>query len=87
MIDPVVPRFTALLKEEAIPVHVKGASTGVIQKPKHPKVRTFLSFSKYMYYNIGGKKYSATMNRRFYLSKVKILFSMLCNVYRMKVLE
>lgn len=56
MIDPVVPRFTALLKEEAIPVHVKDASTGVIQKPKHPKVRTLLSFSKYVYYNIGGKK-------------------------------
>lgn len=86
MIDPVVPRFTALLKEEAIPVHVKDASTGVIQKPKHPKVRTLLSFSKYMYYNIGGKN-SATMSRRFYLSKVKILFSMLFNVYRMKVLE
>lgn len=57
MIDPVVPRFTALLKEEAIPVHVKDGSTGVIQKPKHPKVRTLLSFSNvYMY--IGEKLFS-----------------------------
>nr|XP_022332735.1 bifunctional glutamate/proline--tRNA ligase-like [Crassostrea virginica] len=37
VIDPIVPRFTALLKEEAVPVHVKDASTGVMQKPKHPK--------------------------------------------------
>ncbi|XP_056021865.1 bifunctional glutamate/proline--tRNA ligase-like isoform X2 [Ostrea edulis] len=37
VIDPIVPRYTALLKEEVVPVHVKGASTGVMQKPRHPK--------------------------------------------------
>jgi hypothetical protein len=39
VIDPIVPRYTALLKEEVVPVHVKDASTGVMQKPRHPKVR------------------------------------------------
>lgn len=38
VIDPVVPRYTALLKDEVVPVNVKGASVGVKQVPKHPKV-------------------------------------------------
>lgn len=37
VIDPVVPRYTALLKDEVVPVNVKGASVGVKQVPKHPK--------------------------------------------------
>ncbi|XP_061172906.1 bifunctional glutamate/proline--tRNA ligase-like [Saccostrea echinata] len=37
VIDPIVPRYTALLKKEVVPVHVKDASTGVMSKPKHPK--------------------------------------------------
>jgi len=38
VIDPVVPRFTALLASEAVLVNVAGATDGVKQVAKHPKV-------------------------------------------------
>jgi len=38
MIDPVAPRFNALLKDEVIPVNVKGVSESSSKYPKHPKV-------------------------------------------------
>ncbi|XP_052767806.1 bifunctional glutamate/proline--tRNA ligase-like [Mya arenaria] len=37
VIDPVVPRFTALLASEAVVVNVKGASDGYKDVQKHPK--------------------------------------------------
>ncbi|KAL4237700.1 hypothetical protein ACF0H5_002415 [Mactra antiquata] len=37
VIDPVVPRYTALLKSEAVVVNVKGATEGSKDVPKHPK--------------------------------------------------
>ena len=40
MIDPVVPRYTALLKKDTVVVNVKGASEGFKEVPKHPKVGT-----------------------------------------------
>jgi hypothetical protein len=38
VIDPVVPRFTALLKEEVVPVNIEGAQVESKEVPKHPKV-------------------------------------------------
>ena len=38
MIDPIVPRFTALLKSDAIPVNVPGAAEQMCPVQKHPKV-------------------------------------------------
>ncbi|KAL3874337.1 hypothetical protein ACJMK2_037366 [Sinanodonta woodiana] len=37
VIDPVVPRYTALQKADIVPVHVKGATDSHQQVPKHPK--------------------------------------------------
>ncbi|KAK7104463.1 hypothetical protein V1264_019176 [Littorina saxatilis] len=37
VIDPVVPRFTALLKEEVVPVNVAAAKVQSKDLPKHPK--------------------------------------------------
>ncbi|KAH3856986.1 hypothetical protein DPMN_099583, partial [Dreissena polymorpha] len=37
VIDPVVPRYTALLKSELVLVNVKGAADGFKEVPKHPK--------------------------------------------------
>ena len=37
VIDPIIPRYTALLKDDVVPVTVKGAVVGVKQTPKHPK--------------------------------------------------
>ncbi|XP_060579607.1 LOW QUALITY PROTEIN: bifunctional glutamate/proline--tRNA ligase-like [Ruditapes philippinarum] len=37
VIDPVVPRYTALLKEELVTVNVKGATQGSKEVAKHPK--------------------------------------------------
>lgn len=38
MIDPIVPRYTALLKDELVTVNIKGAEEGSKTVPKHPKV-------------------------------------------------
>lgn len=40
MIDPLVPRYTALQKENVVPVHVEGAKLESKQVAKHPKVLT-----------------------------------------------
>ncbi|XP_064621300.1 bifunctional glutamate/proline--tRNA ligase-like isoform X3 [Lineus longissimus] len=37
VIDPIAPRYTALLKDELIPVHVNGATVSSSQAQKHPK--------------------------------------------------
>lgn len=37
MIDPVAPRFNALLKKDVVPVNVKEASESSAKYPKHPK--------------------------------------------------
>ncbi|XP_063428728.1 bifunctional glutamate/proline--tRNA ligase-like isoform X1 [Mytilus trossulus] len=37
VIDPIVPRYTALLKEDVVPVTMKGAVESMKQVPKHPK--------------------------------------------------
>ena len=38
VIDPIVPRFTALLKEEVVPVNISTAKVESKDVPKHPKV-------------------------------------------------
>ena len=38
VIDPIVPRFTALLKEGAVPVHISGTKEESKAVQKHPKV-------------------------------------------------
>lgn len=38
VIDPVVPRYTALKNGGTVPVHVKGVKEASQQMPKHPKV-------------------------------------------------
>ena len=38
VIDPVVPRYTALEKDEVVVVNIKGAAEGSKEVPKHPKV-------------------------------------------------
>lgn len=38
VIDPVAPRYTALDKESAVPVFVRGAVEEVKDAQKHPKV-------------------------------------------------
>jgi glutamyl/glutaminyl-tRNA synthetase len=40
VIDPVVPRFTALEKDKVVEVRVKGVQDEVKEAQKHPKVRT-----------------------------------------------
>ncbi|XP_076096577.1 bifunctional glutamate/proline--tRNA ligase-like isoform X2 [Mytilus galloprovincialis] len=37
VIDPIVPRYTALLKDDVVPVTMKGAIESMKQVPKHPK--------------------------------------------------
>ena len=39
VIDPVVPRYTALEKDQIVVVNVKGAKEGSKEAPKHPKVK------------------------------------------------
>ena len=39
VIDPVVPRYTALLKNETVLLHLDGATEGTKMADKHPKVR------------------------------------------------
>lgn len=47
VIDPIAPRFTALLKDDVIPVTVNGATEKVEQVQKHPKVRrTRLTYNR-----------------------------------------
>ena len=38
VIDPVVSRYTALLKSEIIMLHLDGATEGIKMVDKHPKV-------------------------------------------------
>lgn len=38
VIDPVAPRYTALLQDEVVPVHVPEAKEEVKDVAKHPKV-------------------------------------------------
>ena len=38
VIDPIVPRYTALLKNAMILLHVDGATEGTKMVDKHPKV-------------------------------------------------
>ncbi len=38
VIDPVSPRYIALLKSELVPLHLPGAKEEMKMKPKHPKV-------------------------------------------------
>ena len=38
MIDPIVPRYTALMKDSTVPVSVTGVKTESKQVQKHPKV-------------------------------------------------
>ena len=42
VIDPITPRYNALLKEKVVPVTVKGVKESSALYPKHPKVRPFL---------------------------------------------
>ena len=44
VIDPIVPRFTALLKEEVVPVNITSAKVEAKDVLKHPKVRQFAPF-------------------------------------------
>lgn len=37
VIDPIVPRYTALLQSDVVPVNIKGAGVGVKKVPVHPK--------------------------------------------------
>ena len=47
VIDPVVPRYTALLKSEIIMLHLDGATEGTKMVDKHPKVsRHILKYPK-----------------------------------------
>ena len=39
VIDPIVPRFTALLKEEAVPVNFDSVKVSSADVAKHPKVK------------------------------------------------
>ena len=48
VIDPIVPRFTALLKEEVVPVNISAAKVESKEVAKHPKVSQ-LPLS-YLYY-------------------------------------
>jgi len=38
VIDPIVPRYTALLKSDVVPVHLEGATDSSKTCNKHPKV-------------------------------------------------
>lgn len=38
VVDPIVPRYTALLKSSVVPLHVDGATEGTKLVDKHPKV-------------------------------------------------
>lgn len=42
VIDPVVPRYTALLKSNVVPLNVAGAVLEAKEVPKHPKVCWFV---------------------------------------------
>ena len=42
VIDPIVPRYTAVIKEGAVPISVQGAIEESKTMPKHPKVRYFI---------------------------------------------
>jgi len=37
VIDPISPRYNALLKDEVVPVHINGVSESSAEYPKHPK--------------------------------------------------
>ena len=39
VIDPIAPRYNALLKEHVVPVIVNGGQESSAEYPKHPKVR------------------------------------------------
>jgi len=39
VIDPIVPRYTALLKEHAVILRLDGAVEGIELVDKHPKVK------------------------------------------------
>ena len=41
VIDPVAPRYFALLRKGIVPVYVEGAQESSQQQPKHPKVCGF----------------------------------------------
>lgn len=43
VIDPVAPRYVALLKKEVVPVHVPDAQEEMKEVAKHPKVTCTLS--------------------------------------------
>ena len=46
MIDPIAPRYTALLKNEVVPVFIPEAEEKMEECPLHPKVGLFtLAFS------------------------------------------
>ena len=38
MIDPVAPRYNALLKKDVVPVNVNGVNESSTKYPRHPKV-------------------------------------------------
>jgi len=41
VIDPIVPRYTALLKSDMVPIHLEGASDATKMCNKHPKVISY----------------------------------------------
>ena len=41
VIDPVAPRYFALLRKGVVPVYVEGAQESSQKQPKHPKVCRF----------------------------------------------
>lgn len=43
VIDPVAPRYTALLKDAVVPVNIPEAQEEMKEVAKHPKVLTLLS--------------------------------------------
>ena len=45
VIDPVAPRYFALLRKDVVPVYVEGAQESSQKQPKHPKVCRFQNVS------------------------------------------
>ena len=62
VIDPIAPRYTALQKDEMVPVFIPEAQEDMKECPLHPKVLVIIIIILYYCYNYS---YCCSYNKRF----------------------
>ena len=64
VIDPVAPRYFALLRKDIVPVYVEGAQESSQKQPKHPKVCRFQNvLLRYHCLNVMQDSRAATLSK------------------------